>query len=234
VSETILVVDPDVAGRSAIVDVLRRSHYRTLEADGFPPAVLLLKSAKPNLLITAIRLGAFNGIHLIMRALADDARVSAIAIDDAHDAVQEREARQAGAVRYFTRSVGSDKLLRGVADALARLDRRHWTRTSVAASVPIRITAGKARLLDVSYAGFRLEFASWSRTLPNVLELDLPSVGLSVKAERVWSHDRWPAPVFWCGAAVALPHPKHSQRWRQLVDTLRGASASPSLPGEGT
>jgi hypothetical protein len=90
-------------------------------------------------------------------------------------------------------------------------------------------------LLDISYGGFRLELGSGSVALPAVLDVELPDIGVSVKAERVWSRrtDPDPSEAWLCGAALATIDRDSTQRWRGLVDTLQEGSASwsSSRPG---
>ena len=228
-SETVLIVDPDAGFQRGLVDLLTSAGYHPVVADGFEPAVQLLKSARPDLLITVVRLGPFNGLHLVVRGRASNPRMAALVVDDSRDSVLEQESRKVGATAYLAKPVDRDGLLRRVAEALAGRERRCWSRTRVASNVPVRTAAGRARLLDISYAGFRLE--SGSAQLPDVLRLELPTVGLSVKAERVWSRRAGRPEAWWCGAALAPIDSENTQRWRRLVDTVREGSTSLSSSG---
>jgi hypothetical protein len=101
------------------------------------------------------------------------------------------------------------------------LERRWWPRTALAGDAHIDIGAGTARLLDISYGGFRLE--SRSMHLHPILKLELPVLGLSLNARRVWSSPTTVETVWSCGAALVAPHDSEgTQRWRRLVDTIRG------------
>ena len=87
----------------------------------------------------------------------------------------------------------------------------------------IDIGAGTAHLLDISYGGFRLE--SRTKHLQPILKLELPALGLSLNARRVWSNRTKINTVLSCGAALVAPHDSEgTQRWRRLVDTIRGGS----------
>jgi DNA-binding response OmpR family regulator len=230
-TETLLIVDPDAASQQAMMDSLKAARYRTIVADGFAPAAQLLESARPDLLITVVRLGPFNGLQLVVRGRASNPRMAALVVDDSRDVVLEQESKQVGATAYLAKPVDRDELLRRVAEALASRERRSWSRTTVASNVLVRIPAGRARLLDISYGGFRLE--SRSVQLPDVLSLELPVLGLSVKAERVWSRRADPAEGWCCGAALTPDDSDSAQCWRRLVDTVRegGAALSSSRPG---
>ena len=103
-------------------------------------------------------------------------------------------------------------------------ERRWWARTPLADDVVIEIGAGTARLLDISYGGFRLE--SKSMHLHPILKLELPVLGLSLNARRVWSNSTTVETVWTCGAALVAPNNSQAtQRWRRLVDTIRGGAS---------
>jgi DNA-binding response OmpR family regulator len=229
-TETLLIVEPDAVSQRSMVDALKAGRYRTLTAESFASAVQLIELARPELLITVVRLGRFNGLHLVVLGRASDPRMAALVIDDRRDAVLEREARDAGATAYMAKPVSSADLLRCVAQALASRERRCWSRTPLASTVLVGIAAGQARLLDVSYGGFRLESGTVHQH--DALKLELPILGLSVQAERVWSRRTHLAAVWSCGAALVAPTDSEgTQRWRRLVDTVRaGAALSLSRP----
>jgi DNA-binding response OmpR family regulator len=223
-TETLLIVDPDPVSQRAMVDALKAARYRTIVADGFGTAARLLESCRPDLLITAVRLGAFNGLHLVVLGRERDSRMSALVVDDRRDTVVEREALIAGATAYLARPVDADALLRKVAEALARRERRWWNRSPLAGNIEVGIGAGRARLLDIGYGGFRLESGTMHRH--HELKLELPVLGLSVTAQRVWSCETQVRSVWCCGAALVAPSDSDStQRWRRLVDTVRAGAA---------
>jgi hypothetical protein len=148
--------------------------------------------------------------------------MAALIVDDSRDPGRKRESTNLGSTAYLVKPVDAGDLLRRVAAALASRERRRWSRTPVGPNVLVRSDAGRARLLDISYGGVRLE--SGSVQLPNVLKLELPIRGVSVNAERVWSTEA--AGTWSCGAALAA---EHSKRWRRVVDTVREGGASLSF-----
>jgi hypothetical protein len=110
-------------------------------------------------------------------------------------------------------------LVSRVAAALAGRERRWWSRMPLADNVTVGLGSGRTRLLDVGYGGFRFESAATHQD--PVVKLDLPILGLSVHAQRVWSR-RTPAEAWRCGAALVAPvDPAATRRWRRLVDTLK-------------
>jgi len=219
-TETLLIVDPDTDSQRAMVELLRAGRYQTLAADSFQRAVHLLESVRPDLLITVVRLGVFNGLHLIVLGRASNPRMAALALDERRDAVLEQEARDAGAIACLRKPCDSHELLRRIAEALASRERRFWSRTSVSGLLVVRTSNRRVRLLDISYGGFRVE----SGTVHNqgVLRLELPIHGLSVNAQHVWSCRTDAAGVWACGAALLAPIDwDGTRRWRRLVDMLR-------------
>jgi DNA-binding response OmpR family regulator len=203
-----------------MVDVLTAGRYRMLTAPGFGRALQLMDTVRPDLLITVVRLGKFNGLHLVVLGRASNPRMAALVMDERRDEGLEREAILAGATAYLRKPVGSGELLARVAEALATRERRWWSRTPLAANVIVDIGAGTARLLDISYGGFRIE----SRTVHvhPILKLDLPVLGLSLNARRVWSNRTEIETVWSCGAALVAPGDSEGTlRWRRLVDTIR-------------
>jgi DNA-binding response OmpR family regulator len=223
-TETLLIVEPEPLHQRVMVDALTAGSYRTITATGFGMAMQLLHAARPELLITVVRLGEFNGLHLVVLGRANDARMAALVVDDRRDTVLEHEAKQAGAIAYMTKPLDTADLLRCVAEALASRERRWSSRAPLAAEVTFGTGAGTARLLDISYGGFRLE----SKTMHThqVLKLDLPIIGLSLNARRVWRKPSDVGTIWSCGAAIVAPGDSEgSRRWRRLVDTVRGGSS---------
>jgi two-component system chemotaxis response regulator CheY len=226
-AEVVLIVDPDIDSRQAMVTLLGTGLYQTVAADGFAPAARLLESTRPNLLITVVRLGQFNGLHLVVRGRAGNSRMAALVIDDSRDPVLAHESKKLGATAYLVRPVDSEELLRRVAGALAGRERRHSRRTALTVNLVVYITARRVRLLDISDSGCRLEFSTGSeRLLPAAFWLELPNSGLSLIAERVWSRRVDRSDIWLCGAALFATNSEMMQRWRQLVETLRQGTTS--------
>jgi DNA-binding response OmpR family regulator len=223
-TETLLIVDPDTSSQRAAAEALRAGRYRTITANGFARGRQLLEMARPDLLITVVRLGKFNGVQLVVLGRASDTRLSALVVDDKHDVAIEREAFNAGAIGYLVKPIRPADLLARVAAALAGRERRWFSRTPLASNVVVGLGPESARLLDVGYGGFRFE--SLKTHHHSVLKLDLPILGLSVHAQRVWAQ-RTPAEGWWCGAALVAPMDSEAtRRWRRLVDTLKAGAMS--------
>jgi DNA-binding NtrC family response regulator len=92
----ILVVDSDAQQLSWTLDLLQSADYSATGAASFKAARGLLGSLRYDLLITNLRLQAYNGMHLIFDSQVLRPHMPAIIIDSAPDPANEHEARQAG------------------------------------------------------------------------------------------------------------------------------------------
>src|SRR4051794_25881349 len=111
---TVLVVDPDRSVRSEVGGWLRDAGYALLEAATFEEARRVLASAAPDVLVAGLRLGAFNGLHLVISARAKRPSLRAVLVTSIDDAAVADEARRVGAA-YIRRPVGRGALLEAIA-----------------------------------------------------------------------------------------------------------------------
>ena len=105
---TILVVDDDDAIRAWLERLLTDAGYRVTTAPSVDQGKKLLDSEEPDLLITDVRMGAFNGLHLI--ALSPPS-LPKIVITGHDDPVVENDARRMGA-EFVLKPVAPSDLLR--------------------------------------------------------------------------------------------------------------------------
>ena len=94
---SVLVVDCDLEALTRTVAVLRSGGYRVLSASEFSQAKQILDSQDPDLLVTAVRLGLYNGLHLVLRGRLNNPRMAAIVLNNSIDPVLQIDARQQGA-----------------------------------------------------------------------------------------------------------------------------------------
>lgn len=221
-----LVVDANDASRASMVQALASAGHHVMCVSLFEDAKRRLSLAPPDVLIAAVRLGAYSGLHLVLRARAENPRVAAIVIDTHADSTLEAEAKklQAG---YIVGTPDREKLLALVNELLAGVPakassivERQWLRKSV--DIPVGVAeAVQAKLVDVSYGGLRLELSGLpDERLSRLDAVAVPNVGrLPVRA--IWARGTAGKPGFWwCGAEVA-PTAQHTTRaWRKLVDSL--------------
>lgn len=114
----ILIVEGDRDTLAGWVKLLHAAGYRVTGAASFEEARRALASP-PDLVITEVRLGAFNGLQLVIRARSQNPHLSAIVLTGFPDVVIKAEAERLNAI-YVEKPVDGERLLAIVADALDR------------------------------------------------------------------------------------------------------------------
>jgi CheY-like chemotaxis protein len=220
----ILVVEPDPRSCTATERLLSDAGYLTVVVRTFGDATRLLAADCPDMLVTAVRLGAFNGLHLVLRCRSDYPYLPAIVTGGDEDPFLAGEVTRYGA-RFVPNSVEPERFLRVVSEMLAGrspqapLGDRRWPRKP--AGLPATVSQAQARVVDLSYGGLRLELEGSPADVQEPMDVDFPTLGLSIKAVP-----RWTKPVdevqgsWWCGAEVAPGDSEALKTWRGLVDSL--------------
>lgn len=106
----LLVVNADHDRLRATEEILVSAGFVVTCASSFDQAKRGLLAAPPDLLVTDVRLGAYNGLHLVVRAHSDHPSMPAIVMDVHHDQVLESETKNAGAV-YVGKPLGAGPLV---------------------------------------------------------------------------------------------------------------------------
>jgi DNA-binding response OmpR family regulator len=112
----ILVVDDDLGYLNVIKDLLEQGGHEVLLASTFEDGRRVLRDQPPDLLIADVRLGAFNGLQLIVTG---DARIPTIVVSGFDDAVLQADARAFGA-DYLVKPVTAASLLGLIEQKLGR------------------------------------------------------------------------------------------------------------------
>jgi DNA-binding response OmpR family regulator len=94
---TVLLVEPDNNIRALVSGALQGAGVNVVALDDFQAAKHVLQSHPPDVLITEIRLGAYNGLHLLLRAKSAHRALIAFVTARSADPVLKREAEQLGA-----------------------------------------------------------------------------------------------------------------------------------------
>jgi DNA-binding response OmpR family regulator len=105
----IVIVDEDASLVAELAAMLRLEGYIAETASTFRDAVRLLDTS-PGVLVTGLQLGAYNGLHLLVRGRADRPHLRGLIMGPA-DPVVEREARALGADGYLPRPVDAEAVL---------------------------------------------------------------------------------------------------------------------------
>lgn len=211
----LMVVSTDTAVLSERASVLRRAGQVVLACAGFPDARRLLnEQPSPDLLLTDVRLGPYNGLHLVAIARVEHPRTLALVVG-ATDHVLEGEARGLAA-RYVVGPIGGEDLVDVVAETLATpRPRRRWPRKRPVTEIPAVIGGLPGRVLDVSYGGLGLEV--FGDVTSEALDVLLPEHGVGVRGTRVWCHRMDSAHPYTCGVEL----PNNDSGWRSFVDGLQ-------------
>jgi NAD(P)-dependent dehydrogenase (short-subunit alcohol dehydrogenase family) len=220
----VLLVGRSGGVTSTLASDLAAAGYQTLVASEFGEAKELL-AKRPSVLITELKLGAYNGLHLAIRARA--LGTPTLVIGDP-DPVLEADAKRQRAL-YVTPPIDPQRVLGLVSELLDAAGR---TRRSPRKQVQVPVLEAlandvQARLLDVSYEGMRLEAIDMhGAALPPYFEVRLPRFNFVCTVQRIWTSpatdDR--AHV-WCGAALTAGD-ETARAWRVLVDTMPGAAVA--------
>lgn len=220
----ILIVEDHEATRHGLTKVLTNAGYTVLAAGAFAEGRRALTEQAPDLLIADVRLGEYNGLHLVAAAMR---AIPTIVITGFPDRVLETEALRLGA-RYFTKPVAADRLLQAIEDAMvgaaergARVSTRRWDRKPVAGKVTARVGNAPARIVNISYGGLRFEIER-DQSLPRSFRLDVADPAFSVDANLVWearSGDR----RLVCGASIS-GIAAGVREWASLVDGFSTAT----------
>lgn len=80
-----------------IVDALIELGYRVEVVNAFVEARERLLTDAPRVLVTQVRIGEYNGLHLVLRAKTASPGVAAVVASEASDRVLQREAEELGA-----------------------------------------------------------------------------------------------------------------------------------------
>jgi FixJ family two-component response regulator len=218
----ILIVDDDQATRSGLAKLLERAGFETIAASTFQEGARFLREAAPDLLITDVRLGEFNGLHLVVMRPRE---MPAIVLTGFPDPVLEAEARRAGA-DYLLKPFSGAEIVRLAEQKLAAAgehgvtsSKRRWERKHVSNALAACVEDLPARILDVSYGGLRFEIARLAeRPVPSSFNVSLPPSEVVFPCDLVWTdrHDN----SWLCGAQVSQENHDAALAWRGLVDAL--------------
>jgi DNA-binding NtrC family response regulator len=112
----ILIVEDDQSTLAGWVELLRAAGYFVRGVSSYEEGRQEL-AMMPDLLITDVRLGVYNGLQLLMRGRMVNPRLQAIVITGYADQIVRREAVYLHA-EHLEKPVDADRLLQVVSDAL--------------------------------------------------------------------------------------------------------------------
>jgi DNA-binding NtrC family response regulator len=114
----IVIVHEDATAAALWATRLAEEGFPVVSACGFEEGKALLDATIPALLIVSVRLGAYNGLHLIIRGRVDHPRMAAILTADMHDEALAAEAVKYGAL-FLAGDVSSEQVAQTAVEALS-------------------------------------------------------------------------------------------------------------------
>jgi DNA-binding NtrC family response regulator len=112
-SPKVLIVDDDRHILMIVRQWFTDAGYAVVACDKFEDAKRSLTSTPPDVLITDVRLGQFNGVQLVMLAKEHGPNTRAIVMSGFDDPELRKEAEQCGA-SYLIKPFGRDQALDAV------------------------------------------------------------------------------------------------------------------------
>ncbi len=109
----VLLVDDDLTVLRMMTGWLTLAGHEVLPCTSFESAKRALASETPELLVTDVRLGAFNGLQLIVLAKVDHPEMRAIVLPGSDDPVLRVEAESTGAA-FLVKPIDARQLLDSV------------------------------------------------------------------------------------------------------------------------
>lgn len=117
VQRTVLVVDLNPTDRAKTVRLLEAAGYLVTATGNFNEAKHLIAQAAPDLLVTDLRLGPYNGLHLILRSKIDHPAMASLVTSRFDDPVLQAEAERHQA-SFLLRPIADEEFLDAIAQSL--------------------------------------------------------------------------------------------------------------------
>jgi DNA-binding NtrC family response regulator len=109
-SKRVVIVDDDAAMLRLISAWVAGAGHDVVSFSDFGAAKSYLATAKPDVIIADVRLGAFNGLQLVIQAKLDHPGITAVVLTGFYDAVLSGEVSKMGA-SYLVKPIRSEQLL---------------------------------------------------------------------------------------------------------------------------
>jgi CheY-like chemotaxis protein len=224
---TILLV-ANALDLASFLPVLESAKLGVMGAAGLPVARALLKQFKPDVLLTSLRLGEYNGFQLVMALREEHGPVPTFVVGEA-DPHTEAQAERAGA-QLITATPAAANLAALIMRAFRSEAPRRWHRIRPDGPVAAEVRTGggqavrTASVIDIGVGGMGLKLGpELAEGLRDTVEVTLPAHGVTVPAEYAW-HLEQDGDVR-CGVAVPLTTPGSSGPWAKVIEHFRHAES---------
>jgi hypothetical protein len=219
-----LAISSDVQRRDIYSHWLTSAGFNVVFCDGFADAKSILDARPPELLVTEIRLGSYNGLHLVIRGHVRNPEMRAIVIGP-WDPVLAAEAHRERAT-FLVEPVSADAFLRAVSDLENPPSSRRFPRVRVPPFVAY-VGDTAVILTELSYEGARMEVAGQLGDLPQSFVLRVPHGNTVLPARWVWRTETSTGVASNRSYGVHLTelNPIALTAWRVLVDGMSDSAA---------
>lgn len=220
---SVVIVNPDEATLAEQAYQLFQAGYSTIAASTFSEIRSLLSIYQPKALVSTVRLGDYNGLHLAIVTRMKHGPVPTILLGEADHGL-EQEAARAG-VHYMRLPVSVAELVEAIRERVQQArPLRRYSRVQPPESIPVVAGSFAGRLVDLSELGIGVAFPPGDAAgIVDDVDVSITVCGVTVNGRRIWHHAT--AEEFRCGIVLALPTSEDILRWRRVVDqtgTARG------------
>jgi DNA-binding response OmpR family regulator len=113
---SVLLVHSNPEALATLSEMLQRGGYRVRRAPSFEEARIAL-AARPACLVSAVQLGIFNGLHLVLDGRSRDPHLAAVVLDVRRDNSLQADAQRLGSA-YIVEPVEEGRFLALVAQLM--------------------------------------------------------------------------------------------------------------------
>lgn len=110
---SVLIVEPTADDRLPSASMLSGAGFQVSVTETFADARARLTAAPPGILITTVRLGLYNGLHLVLRSTASHPDMAVLVTSPTDDQVLRADAEAMGAT-FIVKPVADAELLAAV------------------------------------------------------------------------------------------------------------------------
>jgi CheY-like chemotaxis protein len=215
----ILVIDDDEHALLGMSELLCDQGHDVTAAATYHEAKTALSESAFDLLVTDVRLRAYNGLHLVMHSRAEHPDMAVVITTGYDEPAIALEASRYNA-RFVKKPIQADDFLKTIDEALSTVRRqRRWPRKRVEGGFRVTAAGRPAAVVDVSYGGLRLELADQVQ-LQGTFDVEMTSIGLHLAVEPVWAAVIPQTGKTLCGAALAEEETPAVHAWHAIVDRL--------------
>ena len=118
---SVLTVEPVLDDLLAIASSLSAVGFHVTAAEGFSQAKPLLTTHGPRILMTAARLGMYNGLHLVLRGKSMQPDLAALVTSETPDRILQAEVEAMGAT-FVMKPISTSHLVAAILQTVYRRD----------------------------------------------------------------------------------------------------------------